>query len=190
MYRSIPEKYPAHLNSVLPPILTIANTLRPPLPLRFLPTKLRPHVLIKHVRLALLKPIGGSSTRAPSRWDERGVHRLECFDASQFDGGTCGVELLFAACTRASFLAFSRYPNPGWYLLQLIQHPQQRDPDQRRVQLDIGRGYRNVWTWRTLQRRESEATKSYRGYKSTHFQPSNVRHLPFLTSDIPCLMGS
>lgn len=69
MYRPIPEKYAAHvsmpftLHSVLPVfglphILTLANTLKPPLPLPILPTKPRPHAIIKHLRLAPLTFIG------------------------------------------------------------------------------------------------------------------------------------
>lgn len=96
-------------------VSSLVDTLKP-LPLRILPTKPRSHAMMKHVWLATLRFDGRvvNLCTIPVRWRGRcyttdsdivrDQEKLECLDASQSDGDTREVELLFAACTREAFL--------------------------------------------------------------------------------------
>lgn len=64
-----PAPVPAKL--WLPYILTLADTLSPPLPPRVLPTKPRPRAMIKNIRLVLLTFIDRlvNACISPVRWE-------------------------------------------------------------------------------------------------------------------------
>ncbi|KAI6116527.1 hypothetical protein EDD16DRAFT_1592776 [Pisolithus croceorrhizus] len=109
---------------------------------------------------------------------------FEGFDASQFDGGPYKVELIFVACSYEALLVVSRYPNSGckYDLFNLVCMSPTKGTSfssqlysivSECVNVDIlnngilidawshGKlsgdcGYRNLRTWRTLQRRVSE----------------------------------
>ncbi|KAI6098467.1 hypothetical protein F5141DRAFT_1066829 [Pisolithus sp. B1] len=155
-------------NSELPRILTLANTLKPPPPLRILPTKPGSHTMTKHVRFGTLDFVG----------------RLVNVYTIPFNRGMCKAEFLFVACTREAFLVFSRFPDSGCkYALSNSVCMLRVKGTSFSSKLYSTASKRRLW----ICEHEDVSYSGEKGLEGREVlqRPSNVQYLPFLTPYVP-----